>query len=101
MREAPLRPLRDRIVVQPLDDAQAGMIAVVRHGRPRRGLVVSVGPGRLDRRGVHRPWGTKPGDVVQFTDVCTYPSYHDAEGRIYLVLQEADVCGVECEELAA
>lgn len=80
-----IRPLRDYLVVRPLDDAQAGLVYVVRSGRPRRGEVLAVGPQATDSR---------KGEVVQFTDVMTYPEFYDGPTKL-LIIQEADVCAIE------
>ncbi len=89
-----LRPLRDRVIVRPLADVQEGMIELLQGSRWRRGLVLAVGPGKLDKHGVPRPWGARAGDVVQFSDVLEYPEFDTGAERV-LVLQEADICGVE------
>ena len=86
-----LRPLRDYLVVRPLDDAQAGLIRVVRSGRPRRGEVLAIGPGKSGK-----PLDTRPHDIVQFTDVMTYPEFYDGPTKL-LIIQEADVCGIETD----
>lgn len=91
----PLRPLRDHVIVRPLCETQQGVIQLVQFGRKwRRGEVLAVGPGKRDRNGVPQPWGTRVGDVVQFADVLTYPEFDTGTERV-LVLQEADICGVE------
>lgn len=90
-----LRPLRDYLVVRPLDDAQAGLVQVVRNGRPRRGEVLAVGPGKPGK-----PLDTRVGDVVQFTDVMTYPHFYEGHTKL-LIIQEADVCAIELKDQAA
>lgn len=96
---SPLRPLRDRIIVRPLDVVMSTIIVTLGDRKPRRGVVVAVGPGRRDRHGNSWPWGTKVGDVIQFADVLTYPAYRvprdGAPDEVFLILSEADVCGVE------
>jgi chaperonin GroES len=90
-----LRPLRDYVIVRPLDDVQEGLIQVVRlRDKWRRGEVLAVGPGKRGKDGVRRAWGAQVGDVVQFADVLKYPEFDDVHGRS-LVIQEADICGVE------
>lgn len=101
-----IRPLRDRIVVEPLDEPLSGVLQVVRFGREgkhARGRVVAVGPmvkfddDRLRKRGQH---DSKVGDVIQFTDVFKFPVILD-HGQKRLILQEADICGIEEREGAA
>jgi co-chaperonin GroES (HSP10) len=89
------RPLRDFVVIRPLTDAREGLIEVVKlDGKWRRGRVLAVGPGKRDKHGVHKPWGACVGDVVQFSDVLTYPEFDTGTERV-LLIQEADICGVE------
>lgn len=95
-----IRPLRDYLVVRPLDDAQAGLVQVVRNGRPRRGEVLAAGPGKRTERGVLKSLDTRVGDVVQFTDVMTYPHFYEGHTKL-LIIQEADVCAIEQQAQAA
>jgi hypothetical protein len=44
--EASVRPLRDHLVVEPLDWRPSSTIEVVYNGKPLRGKVRAVGPGR-------------------------------------------------------
>jgi co-chaperonin GroES (HSP10) len=44
--EAFIRPLRDHIIVEPLEWRPSKTIEVVYHGKPLRGRVRAVGPGR-------------------------------------------------------
>jgi hypothetical protein len=117
-----LRLLRDRILVRPLDWEPSRIISVVRRGRPVRGVVVAVGPGRLLRR--YRPHPTDsrkrtyvdtarfiptelgPGDIVELGGLNAY----DGQGynfpqvmignELHLICQEQDVAGVVEQEAA-
>jgi chaperonin GroES len=97
-----IRPLRDYIVVRPLEVVESAIIQVVQLDRkPARGEVMAVGPGKRNKRGGYVPWGARVGDIIQFTDVCKYPAI-DYHGVRLLLLQEADICGIEePEERAA
>ena len=89
-----LRPLRDRIIVLPLERVKSEVIAVVQDEKPNLGRVVAVGPGKRDKKGRIVPLDAKPGDLVRFgTDegYLSFPAFEEA-GRRYLVLQEADLC---------
>jgi co-chaperonin GroES (HSP10) len=44
--EAVIRPLRDQIVIEPLEWCPSNIISVVYWGKPVRGKVLAVGPGR-------------------------------------------------------
>lgn len=97
-----IKPCRDFVLVQPLEDVQAGLLEVVRlDARPRRARVLEVGPGKRDKRGVRRPWGAAAGDIVQFTDVMTYPTFHMEQFGKVLLIQEADICAIEDPALEA
>lgn len=111
-----LRMLRDRILVRPLDWVPSSVIQVVRHGRPLRGVVEAVGPGRLYRRyrakagdsskreyvetGAFIPTQVKVGDTVELGGLNAY----DGQGynfpqitigtETFLICQEQDVVGV-------
>ena len=47
--EASIRPLRDNIVIEPLEWKPSTTIEVVYHGKPLRGRVVAIGPGRYPK----------------------------------------------------
>jgi co-chaperonin GroES (HSP10) len=99
-----IRPLRDRIVVRALDVPLSSVIQVIEHGRDgkhHRGEVVAVGPSvKFDER--YRPrteTDVQVGDVIHFTDIFRFPVV-EVEGERLLILQEADVGGVEEREAA-
>lgn len=84
-----LRPLRDRLLVRPLERKQSEVVLVVNAEKFNLGEVVSIGP-KVDSVTV--------GDRIRFgTDdgYLTYPEWEAANGEKFLVLQEADVCFVE------
>jgi hypothetical protein len=110
-----LRMLRDRILLRPLDWAPSSLIEVVRHGRPLRGRVEAVGPGRLYRRyrnktggkrdyvetGHFIPTVVKPGDIVELGGLNAYDGqgYNFPQITIgtdtFIICQEQDVVGVQ------
>lgn len=114
---ARLRLLRDRILLRPLDWIPSGIIQVIRHGRPLRGVVEAVGPGRLYRRykphaydrnkrvyvetGHFIPTQVRPGDVVELGGLNAYDGlgYNFPQVVIgtetFLICQEQDVCFVD------
>lgn len=88
-----IRPLRDRIVVKPLEKPLSTVIAVVQHdAKTTRGEVLEIGP--------KANWGVRPGDVIHFTDAFKFPVILD-HGEKRLILQEADVCFIEDREAEA
>lgn len=109
--------LRDRLLVRPLDWTPSRIISVVRHGRPLRGIVEAVGPGRLHRRyrahptdarkrqfidGKHFiPTEVKIGDVIELGGLHAFDGlgYNFPQVTIgttrYLICQEQDVCFID------
>ena len=91
-----LKPLEDRIVVEPLEAEQVTASGLVipdtAKEKPQEGKVVAVGPGRFDDKGARVPVDVKVGDVV------LYSKYGGTEvkysGQEYLVLSARDVLAV-------
>jgi chaperonin GroES len=91
-----LKPLEDRIVVEPLEAEQVTASGLVipdtAKEKPQEGKVLAVGPGRFDDKGVRVPVDVKVGDVV------LYSKYGGTEvkysGHEYLVLSARDVLAV-------
>jgi chaperonin GroES len=91
-----LKPLEDRIVVQPLEAEQVTASGLVipdtAKEKPQEGKVIAVGPGRFDDKGSRVPVDVKVGDVV------LYSKYGGTEvkysGQEYLVLSARDVLAV-------
>ena len=91
-----LKPLEDRIVVQPLEAEQVTASGLVipdtAKETPQEGKVLAVGPGRFDDKGARVPVDVKVGDVV------LYSKYGGTEvkysGEEYLVLSARDVLAV-------
>ncbi len=91
-----LKPLEDRIVVQPLEAEQVTASGLVipdtAKEKPQEGKVLAVGPGRFDDKGVRVPVDVQVGDVV------LYSKYGGTEvkysGEDYLVLSARDVLAV-------
>lgn len=87
-----IRPLDDRIAVRKLETLPDGreIIGVTAEKMPQnRGEVLAVGPGRRDKRGNRRPLAVNIGDVVFYGRFWDY----DADGIV--IVQEADIIGVE------
>lgn len=94
-----IRPLRDRIVVRPLDEPLSTVIEVIQHKEADahcRGQVLAVGPSvKFGKRYRPRtPTDVRVGDTVHFTDIYKFPAI-ECEGVRLHILQEADVCGIE------
>jgi chaperonin GroES len=93
MKDAKLRPLDDRVVVEPMEAEQmtAGGIVLpdTAKEKPQRGTVISVGPGKLMDSGERGTMSVKIGDEV------IYGKYSGTEielnGQDVKILREADI----------
>ncbi|MDL4776221.1 MULTISPECIES: co-chaperone GroES [Thermomonosporaceae] len=91
-----LKPLEDRIVVQPLEaettTASGLVIPDTAKEKPQEGTVLAVGPGRVDDKGDRVPVDVKVGEVVLYSKYGgTEVKYNNEE---YLVLSARDVLAV-------
>ena len=92
-----IKPLEDRILVQPLDAEQTTASGLVIPDtaieKPQEGKVLAVGPGRFDEDGEKRI----PLDIA-VDDVVVYSKYGGTEvkynGEEYLILSARDVLAV-------
>ena len=91
-----LKPLEDRIIVQPLEAEQVTASGLVipdtAKEKPQEGEVLAVGPGRVDDSGKRIPLDVSVGDKV------LYSKYGGTEvkysGEEYLVLSARDVLAI-------
>jgi chaperonin GroES len=92
-----IKPLEDRILVQPLDAEQTTASGLVipdtAKEKPQEGKVLAVGPGRFDDEGENRiPLDIAEGDTV------IYSKYGGTEvkynGQDYLILSARDVLAI-------
>ena len=91
-----VKPLADRVVVQPLDDAEqmrGGLyIPDTAKEKPSQGEVIAVGPGKVSDEGTRLEMDVKVGDRVLYgkysgTDVTL-------DGEEYLILRESDILAI-------
>lgn len=97
MKRTP-RPLYDRVVIRTKsaeETTASGLIITLKsegEERPREGVVVFVGKGKVDINGVQRTMEVKPGDTVLFgqyagTDV-------EIDGERVLMMREEEILAV-------
>lgn len=92
-----LRPLADRVIVEPLEkeEVTAGGILLPETAKekPQEGLVVAVGPGRWDEDGKKRVEME-----VSTSDKVIFAKYSGTEIKLndkkYLILSEKDILAV-------
>lgn len=94
--EIKVKPLADRVVVKPLDEAETmrgGLyIPDTAKEKPQQGEVVAVGPGKLSEEGKRIDMELKVGDKVLYGKYSGTEVTLDAEQ--YLILRESDVLAV-------
>lgn len=92
-----LRPLADRVVVEPLEQEEtfAGgqlVLPETAKEKPQQGKVLAIGEGRLDDNGNRIPMDVKVGDKV------LYAKYGGTEikidGEKVLILRESDILAI-------
>lgn len=92
-----IRPLSDRIVVQPreVETRTAGGIVIpdtADKDKPIEGLVLAIGNGKYDVNGKLLPLQVKVGDKILFGKYAG--TNVKLDGNEYLVMREEDVMGV-------
>ena len=91
-----LKPLADRLVVEPIEqeDVTAGGIILPETAKekPQQGKVLAAGPGRTDEDGKRIPMEVNVGDKV------LYAKYSGTEikldGKKVLILRESDILAI-------
>lgn len=96
MSKMKLRPLGDRVVVEPLEAEEKTKGGIIlpdtAKEKPQEGKVVAVGKGKTDENGKLIPMEVKVGDKV------LYGKYAGTEitieGKEYMILREEDILAV-------
>ncbi len=92
-----LKPLGDRVVVKPQEEAEARtasglVIPDTAKEKPQQGTILAVGPGALDDAGDRIPMDVEVGDIV------LYSKYGGTEvkvgGEEYLIVSARDLLAV-------
>jgi chaperonin GroES len=97
MAKVGLRPLADRVIVEPLEEQEMTASGIVlpetAKEKPQKGKIVAVGPGRKDDAGKVIPMDVEVDDTVLFA------KYGGTEVKLssdqtVLVLRESDILAV-------
>ncbi len=91
-----IQPLHDRVLIQPLEaetESKGGIIIPeAAQAKRARGIVIAVGPGKLDEEGKRIPMGVKDGDTV------VYGKYAGTEIELhnekFVIVREDDIVGI-------
>jgi len=112
--DAKILPLRDQIIIEPLDVDHGTRLIVIEETKPVRGIVKAVGPGHFPKRYDHPdkhkrtkmrdsqqfiPTQVKVGDVIQLGSPQGSRGYAFQSlmwgDKVHLICREADVVGIE------
>jgi len=99
------KPLRDLIVVEPIERVKSDVIHVIMSEEPNQGIVVATGSGEYNKKGVLIPQPVQVGQRVRFgtmghDEYLKYRPYTE-DGKNYLIMSWKDVCFLEETENAA
>jgi len=93
---ATIKPLEDRVLVQPLEAEQTTASGLVipdtAKEKPQEGKVIATGPGRTDDNGKRIPMDLAEGDIVIFSKYGGTEVKYD--GNEYLLLNARDILAV-------
>ena len=100
-RKMKIQPLADYVVIQ-CDEAVAKtpggiVLPTVAKEKSSRGIVISVGPGKVLNNGVRREMHVKPGDKILFT--CGAGTVIKDNDKEYLIMDELNIIAVIKEAL--
>ena len=88
-----LQPLGDRVVVQPSQEEEVSKGGIIlpdtAKEKPQRGMIIAVGPGRLDEEGKRIPMEVKKGDKVIYSKYAGSEIKQD--DKEVLILRETDI----------
>jgi chaperonin GroES len=92
-----IKPLADNILIEPdegEEKTESGIFLpdTAEKGRPEKGKVVAVGPGKKSPEGKILPLEVKKGDVVIFTKYG--PNEIKVDKKEYLIAKEDDILAI-------
>jgi chaperonin GroES len=91
-----LRPLGDRVVIQPTPREEMTKSGIVlpdtAKEKPQEGKVISAGPGRLTDEGTREPMDVKEGDTVLYAKYAG--TEFKIEGDELLIVSQKDILAI-------
>ena len=96
MADLKLRPLGDRIWVEPIEREETTASGIIlpetAKEKPQEGKVLAVGPGVRNDKGVRQALDVQVGDRVLFAKYAGTEFKHD--GMKYLLMRESDILAI-------
>jgi chaperonin GroES len=96
MSSLKLRPLGDRVWVEPIEREEMTASGIVlpetAKEKPMEGKILAVGPGARDEKGERQPLDVKVGDRVLFAKYAGTEVKLD--GTKYLIMRESDLLAI-------
>lgn len=91
-----LRPLGDRVVVEPIEQEETTALGIVlpetAKEKPQKGTIVAAGPGARDEGGKRVALDVNVGDVVLYAKYAG--TEFKVDGKKMLILKESDLLAV-------
>ncbi|MEA2622004.1 MAG: chaperonin GroES [Chloroflexota bacterium] len=91
-----LRPLGDRVVIQPTPREEMTKSGIVlpdtAKEKPQEGTILAAGPGRLTDEGKREPMDVKPGDKVLYAKYAG--TEFKVEGDELLIVSQKDILAI-------
>jgi chaperonin GroES len=92
-----VRPLGDRLVVEPAEQAEKTASGIIlpetAKEKPQEGTVIAVGPGRRDEDGDRVPMDVSEGDRVLYAKYAGTEVKLEGDKKV-LILKESDVLAI-------
>lgn len=94
-----IKPLSDNILIEPEKEKEKTIGGILlpdtaEKGRPEKGKVVAVGPGKMTSSGKVMPMEVKKGDVVLFTKYGPTEIKMVDEKKEYLIAKQDDILAI-------
>ena len=91
-----IRPLADRVLIEPAPAEETTASGIIipdtAQEKPQRGVVVAVGPGRVNDDGKVLSMPVKTGDVVVYSKYAG--TEYSENGTEYLIVKESDILAI-------
>jgi chaperonin GroES len=99
MSQTKIKPLGNRVLIK-RSKAQASkggiLLPDTAQEKPKEGIVVAIGPGKMDENGKMEKMNVKEGDCVLFSSYSgtEVKDHNNEEGEEFLILAEDDILGI-------